>query len=47
MRFQVGQCGVVAGGAGSYYFGMLGLGLGALAGAVVGGVGLMLMYIFA
>ena len=38
---------VVAGGAGFHYFGMLGLGIGALAGAVIGGIGLMLMYIMA
>lgn len=38
---------VILGGAGMYFFGWKGLGIGALAGAVVGGVGFWLFYLYA
>ena len=37
---------VFLGGAGGYYFGLNGLGIGALAGAVIGAVGALVLYFF-
>ncbi len=38
---------VVLGGVGAYYFGWTGLGIGLIAGAVIGGIGLWWMYMSA
>ena len=38
---------IVVGGAGLYFFGLEGLGIGLLAGAAIGGIGALLLYLWA